>query len=164
MEKLFNVKNIIIPKRITIVGKMANTSIFPLRLLWNLIEDSDINNHFGLGFNDHHLPNRRYRPPPFLAETRATINDGGIVKLSGVWQTGVMNTQMPNYRSFRFPSEIISHAIWLYHRFCLRFRKVEELLAEGGIIVTYETIRHWCQKFWPDSKDMHLKIKTHMTQ
>ncbi len=39
-----------------------------------------------------------------------------------------------------FPSEIISHAVWLYHRFCLSFREVEELLAERGITVTYETI------------------------
>ena len=61
-----------------------------------------------------------------------------------------MNTKTPSYRGFRFPSEIISHAIWLYHRFCLRFREVEELLVERGITVTYETIRQWCQKFGPD--------------
>ncbi len=62
----------------------------------------------------------------------------------------MINTQTPSYRGFRFPSEIISHAIWLYHRFCLRFREVEELLAERGITLTYETIRQWCQKFGPD--------------
>ena len=61
-----------------------------------------------------------------------------------------MKTHTPSYRGYRFPSEIISHAIWLYHRFCLSFREVEELLAERGIIVTYETIRQWCQKFGPD--------------
>ena len=43
-----------------------------------------------------------------------------------------MNTKMPSYRDFRFPSEIIGHAIWQYHRFCLSFREVEELLAERG--------------------------------
>jgi putative transposase len=54
-----------------------------------------------------------------------------------------------SYQRHRFPSEIISHAVWLYHRFCLSFREVEELLAERGITVTYETVRQWCQKFGP---------------
>ena len=53
----------------------------------------------------------------------------------------------PNYKGFRFPPEIISHAVWLYFRFSLSFRDVEELLAQRGIIVTYETIRQWCLKF-----------------
>ncbi len=61
-----------------------------------------------------------------------------------------MQKPTPNYQRHRFPPEIISHAIWLYHRFCLSFREVEELLAERGIVVTYETIRQWCQKFGPD--------------
>ncbi len=43
-----------------------------------------------------------------------------------------MKIQTPSYRGYRFPSEIISHAIWLYHRFCLSFLEVEELLAERG--------------------------------
>jgi putative transposase len=46
----------------------------------------------------------------------------------------------------RFPSEIISYAVRVYYRFCLSFRDVEDLLAERGIIVSYETIRLWCQK------------------
>ena len=50
----------------------------------------------------------------------------------------------------RFPPAIISHAVWLYHRYCLSFRDVEDLLAERGIIVSYETIRPWCGKFGPD--------------
>ena len=61
-----------------------------------------------------------------------------------------MKTKTPSYQRHRFPSEIISHATWLYHRFCLSFREVEELLAERGITVTYESIRQWCQKFGPD--------------
>jgi len=61
-----------------------------------------------------------------------------------------MNTKTISYQRHRFPAVIISHAVWLYHRFCLSFREVEELLAERGIIVTYETIRQWCQKFGPD--------------
>ena len=44
------------------------------------------------------------------------------------------------YKNHRFPVEIISHAVWLYFRFCLSFRDVEELLLERGVIVTYETI------------------------
>ena len=56
------------------------------------------------------------------------------------------NTIAPHYKGFRFPPEIISHAVWLYFRFSLSFRDVEELLAQRGIIVTYETIRQWCLK------------------
>ncbi len=61
-----------------------------------------------------------------------------------------MKTTTNNYRGYRFPSEIISHGVWLYHRFCLSFRDVEELLAKRGIIVSYETIRQWCRKFGPE--------------
>jgi len=53
----------------------------------------------------------------------------------------------PNYKGFRFPYEVISHAVWLYFRFSLSFRDVEELLAQRGIVVTYETVRQWCLKF-----------------
>jgi transposase-like protein len=54
-----------------------------------------------------------------------------------------MNSKTPSYQRHRFPSEIISHAVWIYHRFCLSFREVEALLAERGITVTYETVRQW---------------------
>jgi len=54
---------------------------------------------------------------------------------------------MPSYRGFRFPPDIIRYAVWLYHRFSLSFRDVEDLLAERGITVTYETIRQWCATF-----------------
>ncbi len=53
----------------------------------------------------------------------------------------------PCYKRHRFPPEIIAHAIWLYFRFALSYRDVEELLAERGVIVSYETIRQWCRKF-----------------
>ena len=53
----------------------------------------------------------------------------------------------PAYTGYRFPAGIISHAVWLYFRFSLSYRDVEELMAARGIIVTYETIRHWCRKF-----------------
>ena len=58
-------------------------------------------------------------------------------------------TEGPPYRGYRYPVEIISHAVWLYFRFHLSLRDVEELLAERGVTVTYETIRAWCSKFGP---------------
>ena len=48
-----------------------------------------------------------------------------------------------SYSGYRFPPEIIQHAIWLYIRFTLSFRDVEDLLAERGIMVSYETVRRW---------------------
>ena len=58
-----------------------------------------------------------------------------------------MKPNMRSYHGYRFPPDIISHAVWLYHRFCLSFRDVEDLLAQRGITVSYETIRQWCRKF-----------------
>ena len=52
-----------------------------------------------------------------------------------------------SYKGHRFPAEIIAHCVWLYHRFPLSFREVEELMLVRGVIVTYETIRQWCAKF-----------------
>ena len=57
-----------------------------------------------------------------------------------------MNAKTPSCCGYRFPSEIISHAVWLYYRFCLSFRDVEDLLAERGVIVSYKSIRQWCRK------------------
>lgn len=56
-------------------------------------------------------------------------------------------TTLPSSTGFRFPQEIIAHAVWLYFRFSLSYRDVEELLAARGVVVTYETIRQWCLKF-----------------
>src|ERR1700680_2722845 len=58
-----------------------------------------------------------------------------------------MSPSKPLYHRRRFPAEIISHCTWLYFRFCLSYRDVEELMAERGVAVTYETIRDWSQKF-----------------
>lgn len=52
-----------------------------------------------------------------------------------------------NYRRYRFPRQIISYVVWVYHRFAISLRDVEDLLAERGVVVTYETIRHWCLHF-----------------
>ena len=51
------------------------------------------------------------------------------------------------YRRHRFPAEIISHCVWLYFRFALSFRDVEEIMAERGVTLSYETIREWSLKF-----------------
>ena len=61
-----------------------------------------------------------------------------------------MNTSPVSYKRHRFPSQIIAHAVWLYFRFPLSLRLVEELLLERGIAVSYETIRRWGKKFGPD--------------
>ena len=52
-----------------------------------------------------------------------------------------------SYVRHRFPPEIIRHAVWLYFRFPLSFRDIEDLLAERGIEVSYETVRRWSLKF-----------------
>ena len=61
-----------------------------------------------------------------------------------------MNSTRSLYRGHRYPREIIGHAVWLYYRFDISLRDVEDLLAERGITVSYETIRRWCAKFGLD--------------
>src|ERR671921_1892240 len=51
------------------------------------------------------------------------------------------------YRGHRFPREIISYAVWFYYRFAVSFRDTEEAMASRGVLVSYETIRQWCEKF-----------------
>ena len=53
-------------------------------------------------------------------------------------------------RGYRYPSDIIGHAVRLYRRFTLSFRDVEDLLAQRGIVVSYESVRRWCGKFGTD--------------
>ena len=60
-----------------------------------------------------------------------------------------MSNDRQRYHRHRFPPEIISHAVWLYHRFCLSFRDVEDLPAKRGVTVSYEAICCWCVKFGP---------------
>jgi putative transposase len=60
-----------------------------------------------------------------------------------------MNSRKSLYHRHRFPQDIIRHAVWLYYRFCLSYRDVEDLLAERGINVSYETVRRWCLRFGP---------------
>src|SRR5919109_1167384 len=56
---------------------------------------------------------------------------------------------LSSYRGYRFPPEIIAHAVWLDSRFHLSFLDVQDLLAERGIVVSHEAIRQWCTKFGP---------------
>jgi len=56
---------------------------------------------------------------------------------------------MKIFKRHRFPPDIISYAVWLYYRFNLSHRDIEDLLAERGIFVSYESIRLWCNKFGP---------------
>src|SRR5215831_8388781 len=60
-----------------------------------------------------------------------------------------MHTPLPThrYQRHRFPAEIIIHCVWLYVRVCLRYRDVEALMAERGVILTYEAVRYWCRTF-----------------
>ena len=60
-----------------------------------------------------------------------------------------MKSRKSLYHRHRFPQEIIRHAVWLYYRFCLSYRDVEDLLSERGIKVSYETIGRWCTRFGP---------------
>ena len=52
-----------------------------------------------------------------------------------------------SYVGFRFPAEVISHAVWLYYPFALSFRDVSELMLARGVVVSHETIRQWTRKF-----------------
>ena len=61
-----------------------------------------------------------------------------------------MNRSADLYKRYRFPAEIIQYAVWLYYRFNLSHRDIEDLLAERGITVSYESIRLWCNKFGPE--------------
>ena len=87
--------------------------------------------------------------PTNMSPSPKTVRNrfSGAVKLAHDCQTRQMNNGTSSYRGHRFPPEIISHSVWLYHRFCLSFRDVEDLLAERGITVSYETVRQWCRKF-----------------
>ncbi len=60
------------------------------------------------------------------------------------------NTTAPSYEGCRFPAEIISHCVWLYLRFCLSFRDVQEMMFERGVEVSHEGIRLWTLRFGVD--------------
>src|SRR5229473_3948819 len=91
--------------------------------------------------------------PRFLADP-VTSSPPNYLAFSGAqpfFTGGRLALQMaPNsYRRHRFPPSIIEHAVWLYLRFTLSYRDVEDLLAERGVEVSYETVRRWVLKFGP---------------
>jgi putative transposase len=61
--------------------------------------------------------------------------------------TSLMRTPLSLYYRHRFPTEIISHCVWLFFRFALSFRDVEEIISSRGVALSYETVREWCLKF-----------------
>ncbi|RZU35651.1 IS6 family transposase [Edaphobacter modestus] len=58
-----------------------------------------------------------------------------------------MSTSESRYRRHRFPVEVVEQCVWLYFRFALSYRNIEEMMAKRGVPVTYETVREWCRKF-----------------
>ncbi len=62
------------------------------------------------------------------------------------------------YKRYRYPIEVIGHAVWLYRRFALSLRDVEELMLTRGVVVTYETIRSWGATFGLDYADQ-LRVR-----
>ena len=84
-----------------------------------------------------------------LSAQVADIDGRGIVNLPTVMLDGPMNTSaldFPSYRGYRFPATILSHCVWLYFRFSLSYRDVEELMAQRGIVVSHDTVRERCHK------------------
>ena len=67
-----------------------------------------------------------------------------------------------SYSGYRFPPEIIQQAIWLYLRFTLSLRDVEDLLAERGVAVSYETVRRWVNHFGPSARDHARAVGAHL--
>lgn len=87
---------------------------------------------------------------PVLQNARQCGNAGtGTDKLVMLSDNYLMSKSASLYKRHRFPPEIIQYAVWLYYRFNLSQRDIEDLLAERGIIVSYESIRLWCNKFGP---------------
>jgi hypothetical protein len=79
-------------------------------------------------------------PAPPAAVTLVGLARGDL------WTIASMMTKI-SYNGYRFPPVIIQQAIWLYARFTLSFRDVEDLLAERGVMVSYETVRRWVNHF-----------------
>src|SRR5215216_2709073 len=71
------------------------------------------------------------------------------------------STTKSPYAGYRFPGEVISQAVWLYFRFPLSLRMVEEMLAARGITVTHETVRQWALKFGQEFANRIRRRRTH---
>jgi hypothetical protein len=86
-----------------------------------------------------------------LMTRHVNVNLAGLATLAsrrrGEQSSGITTPARARHSGYRFPAEIIGHAVWLYFRFPLGLRMVEELLAARGIIVSHETVRQWARKF-----------------
>lgn len=69
----------------------------------------------------------------------------------GAGQHAVVDATPSSYMGHRFPVEIISQCVWLYHRFPLSLRDAQETMAEGVVTVSYESVHQWCRKFGQNS-------------
>src|SRR3712207_550800 len=95
------------------------------------------------------------RPPrstlfPYTTLFRSLSGWSSLAGTTWLGHHGAMTSEPATYPGYRFPAEIISYAVWLYHVFGLSLREVELLLAERGITVSHESIRQWCHKFGAD--------------
>ena len=84
------------------------------------------------------------------AVTTAFVGPGPLSSWRVAWslpRSVVVTAASSSYKGHRYPPEIIAHCVWLYHRFPLSFREVEEMMLARGVVVSYETIRAWCAKF-----------------
>ncbi|MFH9861334.1 IS6 family transposase [Streptomyces sp. NPDC017202] len=70
-----------------------------------------------------------------------------ILELVVPGRGSLVSSASPSYKGHRYPVEVIAHCVWLYFRFPLSFREVEELMLERGVLVSHETVRRWCAKF-----------------
>jgi len=70
-----------------------------------------------------------------------------------------MQTRDISFKRHRFPPRIVSYAVWLYLRFNLGLREVEEMLLDRGIDVSYETVRRWIAKFGPRSHNLRRQVR-----
>ena len=95
----------------------------------------------------------RLKMSPFLEPADHITGNDGDVRLTAAERfngyLAIMNLNPVSYKRHRFPRELIAHAVWLYIRFNLSLREVDEMLLERGIEVSYETIRRWTLKFGP---------------
>jgi hypothetical protein len=80
----------------------------------------------------------------------SSVGHRQIVDLGVVLPRLVVGVIAARYKGYRYPIEVIGHAVWLHHRFALTLRDVEELMLARGVVVTDETIRSWCAKFGAD--------------
>ena len=90
--------------------------------------------------------------PVTASAMAASVQDGVVTPVRTCGSAGgsiAKGMKKISYRGYRFPPEIIHQAIWLYLRFTLSLRDVEDLSAERGIIVSYETVRRWVNHFGP---------------